>query len=164
MTRKQALAAAALLTCAVGCNQAASDNRAEVEKTIRALDAKWSQASQAHDLDTVVGFYADDAHVLPPDAPLATTRAAIRATWVLNLDSAYTLTWNATRVDVAQSGDLAYVTGTYLFKANSPADKTPPEIGKMVEVFKKQADGQWKVTADIWNRDAAPAPTPAAAK
>ncbi len=148
--------AATLLVLAVGCKQAPVDNRAEVEKTIRELDHQWAQASLKHDVDATVAFYADDAHVLPPDAPLATGKADIRAVWVLNLNPAYSLNWEATKVEVAQSGDLAYVTGTYIFKPVSSSDMTPTtpaEVGKMVEVFKKQADGSWKVTADIWNRD-----------
>jgi ketosteroid isomerase-like protein len=35
------------------------------------------------------------------------------------------------------------------------------EIGKMVEVFRKQPDGSWKAFVDIFSPDTAPAPTPA---
>jgi ketosteroid isomerase-like protein len=69
------------------------------------------------------------------------------------------ISWQATRVDVARSGDLGYVSGPYEFVMNGPDGKPVTERGKFVEVWRKQADGAWKCVADIWNSDlAAPAP------
>ena len=36
--------------------------------------------------------------------------------------------------------------------------KPMKDHGKYVEIFKKQADGTWKVVADIWNSDLPVAP------
>ncbi len=152
----------ALLTA--GCSQTTVDNRAADVTTIRELDQKWSKTAQAHDLDGTVAFYSDDAHVLPPDAPLVTGKAAIRAAWAPMLSPADLISWQATKVEVSLSGDLGYVTGTYEFKSKDAQGKPTVEVGKMVEVFKKQADGTWKVCADIWSPDAPPAPVAATAK
>jgi len=60
---------------------------------------------------------------------------------------------------VAQSGELAYLSGTYELTLNDASGKPVKDRGKYVEVWKKQADGTWKATVDIWNSDL-PAPAP----
>ncbi len=56
-------------------------------------------------------------------------------------------------MEVANSGDLAYVSGTFEETATDASGRPVKDHGKYVEVFKKQADGTWKVVADIWNSD-----------
>jgi len=62
-----------------GCK--AKDTKAADEQAIRNLDTKWSQEAVAKDVDATVAVYSDDAEVLPPDAPLITGKAGIRAMW-----------------------------------------------------------------------------------
>jgi ketosteroid isomerase-like protein len=56
-------------------------------------------------------------------------------------------------VEVAKSGDLACLSGTYELTMNDPSGKPANDHGKYVEVWEKQADGKWKCGADIWNSD-----------
>ena len=63
------------------------------------------------------------------------------------------ISWKATKVEVATSGDLAYVSGTYEERMTDASGKTVNDRGKYLEVWEKQADGTWKVVADIWNSD-----------
>ena len=58
------------------------------------------------------------------------------------------LSWEAKKVEVSRSGDLAYLIGAYRLAMKGAQDR-----GKFVEVWKKQPDGQWKVVADIFNSD-----------
>jgi ketosteroid isomerase-like protein len=58
-----------------------------------------------------------------------------------------TVSMGDVKVEVARSGDLAYVVGTYAF-ANPALDK-----GKFVDIWKKQADGSWKAVVAIFNSD-----------
>jgi ketosteroid isomerase-like protein len=51
-------------------------------------------------------------------------------------------------VDVAQSGDLAFERGSYSNTITDAKGKTATETGKLVLVWKKQADGSWKIAAD----------------
>jgi ketosteroid isomerase-like protein len=71
------------------------------------------------------------------------------------------ISWKATKVEVAKAGDLAYVSGAYEETMTDGSGKSVKDHGKYVEIFKKQADGTWKVVADIWNSDL-PASAPAA--
>jgi ketosteroid isomerase-like protein len=56
-------------------------------------------------------------------------------------------------VEVAKSGDLACLSGTYELTMNDPGGKPVSDRGKYVEVWEKQADGKWKCGTDIWNSD-----------
>jgi ketosteroid isomerase-like protein len=59
-------------------------------------------------------FYADDAAVLPPNDEVATNDAAIHKSVgeLLGLPG-LSLTWQPTKVEVAKSGDIAYLYGAY---------------------------------------------------
>jgi ketosteroid isomerase-like protein len=125
----------------------------KIEQALRDLDAQWSAAAGAKDLDKTVSYYSDDAIVLPPNAAIATTKDAIRNVWKDGLASVTSLSWKATKVEVAKSGDMAYVSGTYEATMNDASGKPVTEHGKYLVVWEKQADGKWKCGADTWNSD-----------
>lgn len=141
------------------------DTRAADETAIRALDAQWAKTVAARDLEGTVAYYADDASLLPPNAPIVTGKQALRAAWKDFLVPDLSLSWEPTKVEVSRSGDLAYLVGTYQLTMKGPQGKPATDKGKLVEVWKKQADGNWKVVADIFNSDLPlPAPPPAKKK
>ena len=129
------------------------------EQALRDADAQWSAAAGAKDLDKTVSNYSNDAIVMPPNASAATTREAIRKVWQDLLASpGLIISWKATKVEVAKSGDIGFVSGTYEVTMNDVVTGKPVnDRGKYVEVWEKQADGKWKCGADIWNSDL-PAP------
>jgi uncharacterized protein (TIGR02246 family) len=127
----------------------------KIEQAIRDLDEQWSKAAGAKDVDKTVSFYADDALVMPPNGAAATTKEAIRALWKDFLTDA-SLSWKTKKVEVAQSGDLAFSSGTYEVKLNDPTGTPVNDRGKFLEVWKKQTDGTWKCVADMWNSDLRP--------
>src|SRR6476620_8411870 len=51
------------------------------EAAIRDLDAKWSRAATAKNMDEVMKFYATDGSVVWPDQPPAKGHKEIRASW-----------------------------------------------------------------------------------
>ncbi len=160
MNRVLACCCVALLALAAACSrQAPPDTRAADEAAVRETDAQWSRTAMANDLDGTVSYYADDASLLPPNAPIATGKQAIRAVWAAMLTPDTTVSWEVTKADVARSGELAYVMGTYRIAAKNPQGKAQEDHGKLVEVWKKQADGKWRTVSDIFNSDV-PLPAP----
>jgi uncharacterized protein (TIGR02246 family) len=148
----------ALLLLTSACNQQTADTRAADESAVRDADAQWAKTAGANDLDGTVSYYTDDASLLPPNAPIATGKQAIRAVWAALLTPDATVSWQVTKAEVARSGELAYVMGVYQITPKDPQGKSMADRGKLVEVWKKQADGKWKTVADIFNSDlAAPA-------
>jgi uncharacterized protein (TIGR02246 family) len=161
--RYSAPAAVALAVILASCSQAptpAPDTREADAKAIRDLEAGWMKALATRDLNKVAVFYADDASFFPPDAPVLTGTAAIKAAMEsMVADQAFSLSFASTKVQVAKAGDLAYSQGAYTMTMTAPKSKRVlTETGKYVTVFKKQADGGWKAVADIINADAPAAP------
>jgi uncharacterized protein (TIGR02246 family) len=151
-----------LLSAACQTQKVAGTATAE-EATLRNLDAEWSKAAGAKDIDKTVSYYSDDALVMPSNSPVLQGKAAARAMWqsMFNMPG-FGGGWKATKVEVAQSGDLAYVTGTYEINETDASGKPKTDKGKYLEVWKKQADGSWKCVADMFNTDL-PAAAPATA-
>ena len=141
-----------------GQARAASD-----EQTLRDLDAQWSAAAGSKNVDKTVSYYSDDAMVLPANGATASTKDAIRKVWNDTLAGpGVAISWKVVKVEVAKSGDLAYVTGTYEMTMNDAAGKPMNDKGKYVEVWEKKG-GAWKCGVDIWNSDL-PATAPASAE
>lgn len=155
----------ALVLLVSGCGQQApKDTRAVDEGALRDLDAQWSKSAAARDVDATVSYYSDDASLLAPNAPAVSDKQSIRASWAALLGPDTSLSWQASRVDVGRSGDLAYVMGVYQMTSKDPRGNFTTDRGKYVEVWKRQADGSWKTVADIFNTDLpAQAPTKAPA-
>jgi uncharacterized protein (TIGR02246 family) len=124
------------------------------ESAIRATVAAWSAAAGARDLEKCVSFYTDDASVLPFNAPMATGKDQIRKVWSqLMSNPGYSLRFEPTKIEVARSADLAYEIGTFDLTMADQAGKTAAMRGKYVVAWKKQANGDWKAAADIFNTD-----------
>ena len=148
--RAASLAAAlALAACTQPAPTAPPDTRAADEAALRAVIKDWSAAAQAKDAAKFVSVYAEDAVVMLEDAPDMRGAAAIReGIPAMMQDPNFSLSFAAETVVVARSGDLAYETGHYTMSMSGPDGKPAPENGHYVVVWRKQADGAWKVAVD----------------
>ncbi len=131
-----------------------ADTSAAEEATIGALSAEWSKALAAKDVEKSVSFYADDASMFPDHAPIARGKEAIHAVWETLLTTpGFSGSFSTTKVEVAKASDMAYEIGSYEFTFSDKKGKSETEKGKYVVVWKRQADGNWKAVADIYNPD-----------
>ena len=130
---------------------AAPDTRAADEKAIRESEAAWVKAFATKEPEKAAAFYADDAASMLPDTPLMEGKAAILAGMKPELgDPNFSLVFAPTKVVIAQSGDIAYTQGRFQYTTTDPkTKKRVGQAGNYVEVYKKQADGTWKVEEDI---------------
>jgi ketosteroid isomerase-like protein len=135
----------------LGCN---SNTQAADEAAVRRADEDWSKAAQSKKLDDWVAFYTEDALILPPNEPKAAGKANIsKEIGELLSVPGLALSWEPEKVEVARSGDLAYTQGKYLLTMNDAQGKPITDHGKTTEIWKKQADGSWKCTVDMWSSD-----------
>ena len=142
-----------LSSAACQSQNAANDARAD-EATLRNLDAEWSKAAGAKDLEKTASYYTDDAIILPPNMPTIQGKQQARAMWQGMFSvPGFGGGWKATKVEVARSGDLGYVTGTYELSETDASGKPMVDKGKYLEIWKKQPDGSWKCVADMFNTD-----------
>jgi ketosteroid isomerase-like protein len=129
----------------------APDTRAVDEKASRDSEAAWVKAFATKEPEKAAAFYADDAASMLPDTPLMTGRKAIIAGMKPELgDPNFSLVFAPGKVEIAKSGDIAYSQGTFRYTTTDPKTrKRVGQAGNYVEVYKKQADGTWKVEEDI---------------
>lgn len=157
ITRKFTLlfASCALLAFGIGCSQTVEQkppapDLAAIESNIRNLDKDWSAASAAKDVDKATMHYADDGELFGVGAPPAVGKDTIRKVWggLLTSPDYVSLTFAPTSVHVADAGDMAYDLGTYELVMKDKKGKPTSAKGVYVVVWKKQADGSWKVEVD----------------
>ena len=160
--------AVGLLLLLAGCSGTPTpppDTSAADLKAIKDGEIAWSADFGSRDPDKIVSHYADDATLMPPDAPIVMGKDAIRSTVAqMYADKNLALSFTTTTAQVAKGGDIAYTQGTYSMTMTNPkTKKVVAEKGKYLTVYKKQSDGTWKAIEDIDNADAPAAPVAMAA-
>jgi len=124
------------------------DTRAADEHAIRALDSAWVRGLAARNVDAGTAVYTDSAMVLAPAEPIARGKEAIRKVFQGIMSSpGYALTFSPDRVTV--SGDMAYEVGSYALTTRNKSGKLQTQKAKYFDVWARQADGMWRVTADV---------------
>lgn len=124
------------------------------QDAVLAADAAWLKVYAAKDLEKSVAFCDDEGSMLAPNSPIATGKDAL--TKLIGSAFAipdYKLAWHPNKVGVARSGELGYTSGTYDLSFTDAAGKTISDKGKYLTVWKKEADGSWKVLFDMFNSD-----------
>lgn len=133
-------------------------DHAAIQASIDSMDNVFNAAVAARDTETVVSFYAADARVLPPGAPMTQGQDGARKMWVEMLRMpGLSFTIHTNEVVTSEGGDLAIALGNFALKGQGPKGEFT-DNGKYVTVFKK-VDGGWKIAVDTFNSDAAP-PSP----
>lgn len=163
LTMARSATLVALMGLQIACTQVPPpmpDTRAADEQTIRDGETQWGKDFAAKDMDRILSHYADDGSVLMPGLPILTGKDAIRGGLKDALaDPAFVLDLKTGKIEVSKGGDVAYSQGTYSYSSTDPkTKKVMVEKGKYVEVYKKQADGSWKIVEDMNNADAPAAP------
>ena len=153
---KTALRMLATVICAIALPALAADDSGR----IRAGTQSWMQSFNSGNAGAVVALYADDAVLMPPNAPMARGVAAIKEAIAKEIAGAKK---NGVKLapgsvdEVNVAGDMAWHSGSYVVK-----DKGGKAVdaGKFIEVWERK-NGKWRIVRDMWNSDGAPA-TPAA--
>jgi uncharacterized protein (TIGR02246 family) len=144
----------ALLAALAGCTSTSTvkPDLPRAEAAIRATDARWLAAARAHDLEQTVTYWTDDVYMMPPGGPPIVGKEALRR-YVAGAFATpgFSITWVTDRVWVAESGDLAYATGTDTIRLTSSDGRPIEERNKAVAVWRREPDGSWKCAVDIWN-------------
>ena len=152
-----------LLCFTFNCQKAeevAEEPAVDIEADIAAIKAlldDFDVAVNAGDSEGLVAKnYAEDAVRMPFDEPMLRGKAAILA-WFKKGAEQYTWQLDNVAEDIQVDGDLAYTRGTASGTRTLKAGGESFNIqSKWMAVYKRQADGSWKVIADIFNRDNPP--------
>ena len=154
-----ALGCAADTDSAQLAEKAATDDPSAVRQAVDQVNADFVAGLKAGDVARLVTHYDADAKVLPNGMPAAHGHAEIQKSLGEFL-GAFTITdAELTTTDLTVKEDMAIETGALrMVMQPKQGGEAVTDIGKFVVVWKKQADGSWKLWRDIFNSDGAPAP------
>ena len=111
----------------------------------------FSRSMVTKDFETASRTYDDNAVLMPPNHPAVRGRNAIKE-WMAGFPPVLQF-----KIEIEESdarADLAYVRGAFSMVFQPEGAPGPiEEIGKYLEVRKKQPDGSWLLIADIFNSD-----------
>ena len=156
MVRFSLLLVIVALMAGVACHAKApaalSDaDRAAIKKVAEQGQAMFTAATKDNQA-YVNFFYTEDAVILPPNAPAVQGRKALVS--YLEAFPAFSDYKQETQ-EIVGFGDLAYDRETYSVTMLPPGGPAIKDAGKIIWIWKKQADGGWKLWREIWNSDLA---------
>ena len=164
MTALKPLALALGISIAVvACSNAAAPvDTAADEAALKETTQTWLKAYNVSDADTIAALYAEDAVLMPPHAPVANGKAAIRE--YVAKDAAGAKSAGVKLVPGAATagvnGDWGWESGSYTV---ADASGKTLDSGSYLSVSHK-VNGKWLYVRDTYNSDQplpAPAPSPA---
>jgi ketosteroid isomerase-like protein len=151
----QISAVLALFACVVLVAGVFADSEspmANAEDELLQADVAFSKTAGVENKDAFFGTLLSDAALLAPHQPIAEGVEAVGAAFqgLFGLPG-FSLSWQPTTAEVASSGDMGYTIGTYELKFDGQDGNPVVDSGKYMTVWKKQADGSWKVAVDMFN-------------
>lgn len=142
----------ALVLCLGATVHAQESNSMSETEALMQADRDWSKAAESKNWEAFFDGFADDAVMMAPDAPIADGKAAVRALVQTLIEMpGFTVKWQPTNAFVSESGDLGYTFGTDVMTMNDPDGNLITDNGKYATVWRKDADGTWKVVLDMFN-------------
>ena len=147
ISRLAALLAASLYAwpAAAQSNGAAADSAA-----IHAASRAFSAAYMRGDAEAMAAAYTADGVIFPERAEMITGRLAIRRYWTWAPGNRVTHHL-ATPTQIRVEGDVAYDYGVFEIAGERDGQPWGPRHGKYVIVWRREADGAWRMQLDIWN-------------
>ncbi|MCG8604678.1 DUF4440 domain-containing protein [bacterium] len=142
-------------TCRVNDEGTAQDPNA-VQADIEALREtvrRHDEVVNSGDVEGLMALYAEDAVQMPPNQAKVIGKASIRVP-TERMFSQFDVQVQSKIEAIDVSGDLAYIHLSYSAssspKAGGPAVS---DVGKWVNIYRRQGDGSWKIAVEIWNSD-----------
>ena len=164
MTFRQHVVVGLILAALQACAPMKPAGLTDADKAaIRAVTATTQKNAMAVPFDAAVytnGYYTNDALFLTPNTKILTGSAEIIA-WLKTFPPLTNVVF--TEVEIDGTADLAWSRGSYSMMINPPGAPPIADSGKFLNLWKKQADGSWRVFRDAYNSDLPAAPMAPAA-
>ena len=141
-----------LLICSIyfSCNNKESDQitMEKYKREIRDTELAFAKLAKEQGLKVAFTTYAADDAVINRGDNLIKGIKAIEEYYANQKFLNISLEWEPEFIEVAESGDLGYTYGPYIFKATDSNGKEISSEGIFHTVWKRQANGQWRF---IWD-------------
>lgn len=138
---------------AAQASTASANNTAAVQRAIDSAMTRFAEAMKNGDTAAMAMPYADDAIIMPANSKALRGRAEL-GKYNAGMLAQFTVTSASfTTTDLIVTGDYAIESGTYAMSMKPKTGKSINDVGKYISIWKKQPDGGWKMTRDIFNSD-----------
>ncbi len=121
------------------------------KKAVEGAEARWVQAFNRADVETLVSLYTSDVVVMPPGEPELRGRQAVED-WIRRFFERHQAKQTVRNDEVTVSGDLAYLRGRFevelVQRKGGPFETIR---GRHLVIWRKGEEGAWRASRDIWN-------------
>lgn len=117
-------------------------------------DAEFAaEASVGRDVEKVVSYWSADAVVSPPGQPPIVGRDALRQYVADSYQMpGFNITWEATaEPEFSPDFEMAYMWARNQVSFDDPDGNPVTVHGRALTVWRLEADGEWRCTADSWS-------------
>jgi len=142
---------AAVLLILPACADAPATPPPPDPSVLMEADRAFAAAVAAGGTEAWVSWFAEDGAQIQPGQGEIRGRDAIRELMAGLDDPNFSLTWEPRRSDIATSGELGWTTGSYVSRGVGKDGELRQVQGRYVTIWRKQADGSWKVVMDLGN-------------
>jgi ketosteroid isomerase-like protein len=131
----------------------------KLKKTTDEFNAASKDALMSGNAEKSNAWYEENATELNPGMAMIKGKAAILEAQNTMMKSGMKITAvTMNQTDLQASGTMAYESGTYEMSMSVPKMGDVTDRGKYMTIWHQQADGSWKVYADMYNSDMQMAP------
>ena len=146
-----------LLFTAFSC--AKQEKKPSVEEDIAAINELYKQATLAcssGEVELYLSLFTEDAVVMATEFPAIIGKEELRPA-MEGLFSLFDLKLPYTVDEVEVHGDWAFARSSFQYSMTlKEGGETTTRAGKELDIFKRQADGSWKIYKESWSYDAPP--------
>lgn len=119
---------------------------------LRATATAYNDAASAKNADGVVALYDQDAVMVPPNADMVNGLEGVRGyRFGFITTPGVELRFELLDAGVSASADMGWSLALTHITINRPDGTVGTELIRDFHVWRKQADGSWKLAVDIWN-------------
>ncbi|MEE9189586.1 MAG: SgcJ/EcaC family oxidoreductase [Candidatus Neomarinimicrobiota bacterium] len=134
-----------------------SCQKQDTEADIAAINDLYNQSTLAcstGDVGLYLSSFTEDAVVMPPGFPAANGKEELRPI-IEGLFDLFDLELLYTVDEIGVHGDRAFASSSFQYSMTPKEDEETTTIaGKELDIFKRQADGSWKIYIQCYNFDA----------
>ena len=150
--RKLSSAALMLAVCLGAC-QSYPEGLSEADvSAIQAASDKWVATYNENDWEALGELFTVDATMMPPNSPAVVGRDAIAA-WEAEYETGFQIAFDVQEIE--GEGDIAYIRGRSCVFIPLETGGYGVDVGKYLEIRKRDENGEWLIVTDIFNSDAA---------
>lgn len=127
-----------------------ADLSAADRASIAGASEEWVETYNRNDWVALADLFLPDAVMMPPNHPAVVGRRAISA-WEQSNENGFQIAFDVQAID--GTGDIAYVRGRSCVYIPLGRGEFGVDIGKYIEVRRRQSNGEWLIEADLFNSD-----------